>query len=239
MAANRSTIAYIHAAQIGLTLFELTEHVRVRRTGADRYVRISDLPPTRRYAPQSPGEADESRDMPTGRLVLRAYSPRHDAPWQREWTERGKGEFVTTAKGIVDALEEAAPIVVKGVEDARQRERERQAEAAIQERRRRANERAQARQRARQVAKDELRLIVKAWNDAYALEAFFTELSSRAAALAGAERAVLEERIQTARELMGGKQAIDRFLSWKILPATGRDDDDDDADESEEDAWNS
>jgi len=53
-------------ARIGLTLFELTENVRVRRTGADRYVRIKDLPPTRRYAPQSPDEADETRDMPTG-----------------------------------------------------------------------------------------------------------------------------------------------------------------------------
>src|ERR1044072_9788415 len=87
------------------TLFELTENVRVRRTGADRYVRISDLPPTRRYAPQMPGEADETRDMTTGRFVLRAYSPRHDAPWQREWTESQKGEFVTTARGIGNALE--------------------------------------------------------------------------------------------------------------------------------------
>lgn len=43
-----------------MTLFELTENVRVRRTGADRYVRISDLLAVRRYAPQSP---DETRDM--------------------------------------------------------------------------------------------------------------------------------------------------------------------------------
>ncbi len=102
-------------ALIGLTLFELTEHVRVRRTGADRYVRISDLPPVRRYAPQSPDEADETRDMPTGRFVLRAYSPRHDTAWQHEWTESQKGEFVTMAKAIADALEEAAPILVKQV----------------------------------------------------------------------------------------------------------------------------
>ena len=78
---GRPTIAYVQNALIGLTLFELTEHVRVRRTGADRYVRISDLPPVRRYAPQSPDEADETRDMPTGRFVLRAYSPRHDTAW--------------------------------------------------------------------------------------------------------------------------------------------------------------
>ena len=59
-------------AEIGLTLFELTENVRVRRTGADRYVRIKDLPVTRRYAPQAPDEEDLTRDMPTGKFALRA-----------------------------------------------------------------------------------------------------------------------------------------------------------------------
>jgi hypothetical protein len=52
---------------IGLTLFELTEHVRVRRTGADRYVCISDLSPMRRYAP--PGSTN-------GRRARRASSSR-------------------------------------------------------------------------------------------------------------------------------------------------------------------
>jgi hypothetical protein len=66
---GRPTFAYLRAAVIGLTLFELTEHVRVRRTGADRYVRISDLPAVRRYAPQSADEEDLTRDMPTGRFV--------------------------------------------------------------------------------------------------------------------------------------------------------------------------
>src|SRR6185436_8305003 len=173
---NRPTIAYVRDAQIGLTLFELTEHVRVRRTGADRYVRISDLPPTRRYAPQSPGEADETRDMPTGRFVLRAYSPRHDAPWQREWTESQKGDFATLANAIADALEEAVPVIMKQVEDAEQRRREQETHERIERRRRQARERAEAQQRARQAAKEELRSIVKAWNDAFALDAFFNEL---------------------------------------------------------------
>src|SRR5436190_1145932 len=133
---KRPTIAYVQNARVGLTLFELTESVRVRRTGADRYVRISDLPPVRRYAPQSPDETDETRDMPTGRFVLRAYSPRHDTAWQHEWTESQKGEFVTMAKAIADALEEAAPILVKRVQDADQRERERQARFEIERRRR-------------------------------------------------------------------------------------------------------
>lgn len=210
-----------------------TEHVRVRRTGADRYIRISDLPPTRRYAPQSPDEADETRDMPTGRFVLRAYSPRQDAPWQHEWTERQKGELVTTASAIANALEEAEPLIVKLVEDAERREQERWAQAAREERRRRARERSEARQRAREVAKDELHAILKAWTDAFAREALFGELSRRAQALEGEGRASLEARIQRARALAGGPDAVERFLKW--LPPVEDDAGTDDSGDSVED----
>jgi GTP1/Obg family GTP-binding protein len=95
------------------------------------------------------------------------------------------------------------PVIMKQVEDAEQRRREQKAREKI-ERRRQARERAEAWQRARQAAKEELRSIVKAWNDAFALEAFFTELSRRASALDGDKRANLEAHIQTARELAGG-----------------------------------
>jgi GTP1/Obg family GTP-binding protein len=117
-------------------------------------------------------------------------------------------------------------VLVKQVDDAERRERERQAQAEKEARRRRVRERAEARQRARQAAKEELRAIVKAWNDAFALEAFFTELSHHAAALDGDERANLEARIQVARELTGGQDAVDRFLKWK-LPSGGKAEDED------------
>ena len=121
---NRPTIAVRARREIGLTLFELTEHVRVRQYGCGPLCPHQRPAATRRYAPQVPGEADETRDMPTGRFVLRAYSPRHDAPWQREWTESQKGEFVTMANAIANALEEAVPVIMKQVEDAEQRRRE-------------------------------------------------------------------------------------------------------------------
>ncbi len=231
---NRPTIVYLRGAKIGLTLFELTEHVRVRRKGADRYVRISDLPPTHRYAPQLPGEADETRDMPSGRFVLRAYSPRRDAPWQHEWTESGKGDLGSMTKVVADALEEVAPVLVKSVEDAEQREREYQAQATIEERRRRARERVEARQRARQAARDELRTILGAWTDAFALEAFFLEVSRRAASLGQVERADVELRIQEARALAKGPDAVDRFLTWRLPSAVAAADGDAEADDDAE-----
>jgi hypothetical protein len=212
---GRPTITYVRGAMIGLTFFELTEHVRVRRTG-DRYVRISDLPAVRRYAPQSPEETDETRDMATGRFVFRAYSPLYDTDWKHEWTESQKGEFATAAKAIADALEEDAPVILKQVEQAEQRARDRQKQQEEEERRARARERAEAQQRANQAAKDELRAIVKVWNDAFALEAFFAELARRAAVLEGEERTMLERKIERARQLIGSQGAIDRFLRWTL-----------------------
>lgn len=200
-----------------------------------RKLRISDLAPVRRYAPQSPGEEDLTRDMPTGRFVLRGYSPLHDTEWQHEWVEKRAGELAAMAKAIADVLEEAVPGLLKQAADAEQRHRERLAQMEEESRRRKARERAEALQRARQAAKDELRQIVKAWNDAFAVEAFFTELSRRAAAVGDDERADLEARIRAARDLMGGRDAIARFLQWtgpdEAQPDDAdaeRDDDDDD-----------
>jgi GNAT superfamily N-acetyltransferase len=59
------------------------------------------------------------------------------------------------------------------------RRREQEAREKIERRHRQARERAEVRRRARQAAKEELRSIVKAWTDAFALDAFFN--NSRAA----------------------------------------------------------
>jgi hypothetical protein len=81
---HRLTVAYVRDAQIGLTLFELTENMRVRRMGANRYVRISDL---RRRAVMHHNQ----RVKWTRQEICRpddssseSYSPRHDAAWQHD-----------------------------------------------------------------------------------------------------------------------------------------------------------
>lgn len=161
---GRPTLVHVGKVIVGLTLFELLEHVRVRRKGTDRYVRITDLPAVRRYAPQSPDEEDLMRDMPTGRFVLRAYASFFDAEWIHEWTEKQVGELSGMAKPVADFLEQTAPDLVKRAEDAERRRQEYRAQVEAESRRRKALERAEALKRARQAAKDELRAIVKAWN---------------------------------------------------------------------------
>lgn len=211
---GRATVAYVRDAIIGLTVFELTENTKVRRTASGRVVRIKDLPPVRRYAPQSPDETDETEDMATGRLVLRAYLPVHDAAWSREWTEVSPGDLLTLTPAIADALEQAAPEIANHLKAAEQRARQREKAAKEQWRRYEAEQRQRKREEARKESREQLRAIVDAWGRAYSVETLVTELSRRAAMLEGDERKALEAKIAAARELMGGQDAIERFLRW-------------------------
>lgn len=222
---GRPTVAFIRNVTIGLALFELTEHVRVRRVGSDRYVRISDLPPVRRYAPQSADESDMTRDMPTGRLVLRAYSPRRDMSWSQEWEETAAGDFVTRASDIAEALEGSVPHLTEMAAEADRRAEESRKRAEAEWRAYRRDERMRARAEARRRSIEDLRAIVKAWNEAYALEAFFEILGQRAERMEPEARAQVESRIGVAKGLLGSEDALQRFLRWKpVLPDEAGDD---------------
>ena len=70
---GRATIAFVSNTPIGLSLWEPIENVRVRRVGADRYVRITDLPPVRRYAPPE-------EDIPVPKAIEHEVSA-HPSSW--------------------------------------------------------------------------------------------------------------------------------------------------------------
>jgi len=130
---------------------------------------------------------------------------------------------------IADALEEAEPVLVKQAQDAERRERERPRPLRGRTPPREGARAREGKKQARQAAKDDLRSIVKAWNDAFAIEAFFTELSRpRGNPRGDDERTDLEARIATARGLMGGRDAVDRFLQWTVPEREVADDGDDD-----------
>jgi hypothetical protein len=63
--------------------------------------------------------------MPTGRLVLRAYSPLYDTEWSPQWEEQTPGELVQRVGEIVVALEGAVPPLVEQAAEARRRWEER------------------------------------------------------------------------------------------------------------------
>jgi hypothetical protein len=107
--------------------------------------------------------------------------------------------------------------------DRRAEESRKRAEAEWRAYRR--DERMRARAEARRRSIEDLRAIVKAWNEAYALEAFFEILGQRAERMEPEARAQVESRIGVAKGLLGSEDALQRFLRWKpVLPDEAGDD---------------
>jgi hypothetical protein len=206
----RPTIVSLGTLAVGLTLFEVSENVEVKYVKG-RHVRVADAPARLRKAAY---EWVHTRDMPSGKLALRASSPYPRAPWERIWHEDKPGELPAKARRILRELEAAAPEIAELVaEGERQAEIELRAWEAQQERwRREAEER--RRELSLKESRDELFAIIQAWSEARAVEGFFEDAERRTSQL-GEDRSTLLDRLQRARTLLGGIDALERFRHWR------------------------
>lgn len=209
----RPTVVFVGTVAVGLTLYEMSEETECRYLEG-KYVRVSELGPTPRRG-YSASSWTTMREVPTGRLCLQAYAPYGRADWVERWPESKQGDLQARLKTIARALEAAAPVIAKQVEEGeRQAELERQ-RWAEEERKRRREEAAQRRAEARRASRAELAAIIERWAEAKRVEAFFEDAARRAASLADAESTALLERLNRARELLGSVDALERFRSWK------------------------
>jgi hypothetical protein len=122
---KRPTITFVGDVAIGLTLFEMSENVEVlHRNGA--YIRMpASMAAARRAPVLSAHEWISRRDVASGRLALRAYSPYASATWAKVWRESRAGELARMRGSICDDVEGAADLVMKLVQEG-----EREAEEA-------------------------------------------------------------------------------------------------------------
>ena len=172
---------------IGLTVFEWSEELEVRHVGG-KYVPVRKATPTKTRGFQFGDPWTYRRDMPTGRLCLRATSPYHGAPWEQQWREDRVGQLAAKIPEIVEVLESAAATIAALVEEAA-----RQAELARQEweRQRERWQREEAeRRRLKNIreSREELAAVVAAWNADREIEAFFDDAERRIAALGEDDR---------------------------------------------------
>lgn len=209
----RPTIVFVGTVAIGLTIFEMSEKVEVSWEDG-KYVRVADLPKPKRRA-HDLSSWTHQHDMPSGRLCLQAYSPYWRAKWTQQWRESKSADLQNKFKAIVKELErEAAAIATLVEEGERQAEVERQQwEERQQEWRREEAER--RRIKAIKDSREELFSIIDAWAEAKRIEEFLEDAGLRAAALGNDEHAAILDRLKQARELLGGVDALQRFLSWK------------------------
>lgn len=213
-APSRATVVFVGTVAIGLTLFELSEYVEARYVDGN-YVRASRLPAPKRRDATTAHALTFQRDLPCGRLALRATSPYAGPKWERQWRESEPGELVAKIGPIIKELEAAAPTIARLAEEG---EREAEAERQrLQELRQQWEREAAERRRAQNVeeSREQLFAIIETWNEAKRIEDFFEQVRQRVEGLAEKDREALLERLHRARSLLGASDVLDRFRAWQ------------------------
>lgn len=240
---QRPTIIYIGTVAFGLTIYELPDSVdgpqpspvapparaspfdQIELTPRNR-ARIeriiAELAAKRRSGEVQPAPQPPKPPKPSPLLAVRTYSPYPDTDWRKQWIESKTGEMHGQVGDIVQTLEQAAPTLVTLVEQAEVRaiEAARQLDLQRQEWRREEERRAQeeALRRRAQAEKDsrqQLLSIVEHWVYANQAEAFLAQVGDAANDMGDAERAEVMRRLEQARRLLGGTDALRWFLKWK------------------------
>ena len=226
----RPTVTFIGTVAIGLTLYELTEHVDVRHVNG-QYVRVDEAPRTRRWQ----SEWIHKEHMPTGRLALRAYSPYSGTSWQETWREKAAGDLVNRFASIVRAMAAAAPPIAANVAEVRRKADEehqrwlvqyeaRQREERARKEKEEREERERRRKAAHETSHDELLAAIEHWGWARRVDEFFAEIDRKMKSDAPADQAVLRERVTLARAMVGEVNLLERLRAWRspaeIYPQT-------------------
>ena len=210
----RCTVVYIGTVAIGLTVIEMSEEVEVQYVNGE-YIRLTELAPKRRGRHALDHGWTSTRDLPTGRLCLQAYSPYPRAEWSQQWRETKGRDISGRIPEIVRELEKATVEVARLAEEGeRKAEEERQHWAVQQEQWRRE----EAERRAAKVlkeSKEELFEIIEAWAAAKRIEEFFADAERRAQVLPDEERGRIIAQLRQARRLIGSTNALEQFQSWR------------------------
>lgn len=208
----RPTVVYIGTVAVGLALVEMSETALLRYVNGN-YVRESDyVPPRGRYAAHS---WTTTRDIPSGRLRLIAYSPYHRVNWSQHWQDTKGRSVRAIIRSIVEDIEAAAPDLVAKLEEAdRQAELRHQEWIAEEERRKRMEDRRRIEQSVLG-SQGQLRDVIEQWSKVMEIERFLSGVEDRAKGLGDQERAHVSERLALAREFLGSQDPIDFFRNWK------------------------
>ncbi len=207
----RCTVVYIGTVAIGLTIIEMSEEVEMRYVNG-KYIRESDYVPPRRETSYT---WTTTREFPTGKLRLQAYSPYPGTQWNKQWQETKKIDLCIRIKSIVRELQQDTIEIVNVVEEeARQAEiRHREWEVQKETWRREEEERRAA--EALKASKSELYQIINSWAEANSIEHFFSDAEQRAKNLQEEVKNKISERLKLARKLIKSTDALDHFMEWR------------------------
>lgn len=209
----RPTVVYVGTVAIGLAVVEMSETVTLRYL-AGKYVRESDYVP-----PRGRNAVDHSwtttRDVPSGRLRIIAYSPYRRVSWSRQWQETDSAPLSRQIRTIVQAIEAAAPDLVVKLEEAdREAERRHRQWLADEERRRREDDSRRVEQSIAE-SRSELGQVIQRWSEVIAVERFLSGVEERANDLPETDRLEVLARLKLARSFLGNQEPLAFFREWK------------------------
>jgi hypothetical protein len=207
----RCTVVYIGTVAIGLTIIEMSEEVEVRYVNG-KYIRESDYIPPRR---ESTYTWTTTREFPTGKLCLQAYSPYPGTNWTKCWNETKQLDLCTKIKSIIRELQKDTVEIVELVEEEARQAAIRHREWEIQQEKWRIEEKQQRAAEALKASKSELYQIISSWAEANRIEQFFSDAEQRANNLNETEKEKVLNRLTLARKLIKSIDALDHFIKWR------------------------
>jgi hypothetical protein len=211
---DRITVVYVGDVPIGLTLFETTEEVEVLYVHGT-YIPLSELSSTQLRRYQGPAYWKTHKSQCSGRFSLQAYCPNPMFAWTKQWRS-GNGEALSElVLTIVRELEAAAPMLAQQVAEAEARAEAQRRQWQEEERRRREEQ-----ERARQVkmrddAKNDLLNAIDAWARTRQVHEWLELVAKDAQELPEPDRSHLLGRLEQAKVIVGGRDALELLKAWK------------------------
>jgi hypothetical protein len=229
---HRATVIHIGTVAIGLSFYEIKEEVRAKRV-RNEWVPVEEEPELPHRGRRNAYQQD-LRNMPGGRLAIRAFSPYGGTTWEHRWCEAKAGEWSTTVPSIHCILELSSSVIAEMVEKAWKKEEEERLRREAEWERYRIREELRKREEARLAAirqrekaiadsRQELISLAEDWILAKRIEEFFSEVLQRSASessqcgLSGNALNAdwVADHLKRARELLGGTDALARFRTWR------------------------
>lgn len=210
----RPTIVRIDDVSIGLTVCEMSEAVEVGYLNG-KYVPIKEYLKSPVAKIRSPFSWTTTKEIPSGRFCIQAYSTYLGNKWVKQWKETKKGEFSKTMKPILEELcnstNEINNLITRAKEEAVERKR------LWDEQRERDRIASEERRIAKNLkdSSDELNQIIESWEKLKHIEEFFKEVELRTDQLCDEERNEILQRLNKARAIIGSLDAFEHFRKWK------------------------
>jgi hypothetical protein len=212
---QRSTVVYVREVAIGLSIIEMTENVLMRYIRG-KYIRESDYIEPRRTRGYVDHSWTTTRELPTGRYRIVAYSTSHLVNYSMSWQDMKDKRL--SIKDIIDKLQPFIAEFLIRLESARKQEDIRQQKWKEEQERYRKEDDKRQTEKSIQDSSDELKILMQDWDYTLRVEEFFKGVEKRVQSpeIPEARRQEILTRLKLAREFLGTQDPLDFLMSWRM-----------------------